>query len=49
MIVIPNKNEDVFVCTYDVDYTTGTYKTKVLNEKGKVILDEYSNIEAFEN
>ena len=49
MIVIPNKNEDVFVCTYDVDYTTGIYKTKVLNEKGKVILDEYSNVEAFEN
>lgn len=49
MIIIPNKNEAVFVCTYNVDYTTGTYKTKVLNEKGKEILNDYDSVEALEN
>ena len=49
MIVIPDKNESVFICTYDVDYTTGEYKTKVLNEKGKTILEDYNKIEALEN
>lgn len=49
MIIIPNKNEDVFICTYDVDYTTGTYKTKVINEKGKKILEDYNLVEVIEN
>ena len=49
MIIIPNKNEAVFVCTYDVDYTTGEYKTKILDEKNKEILDGYTLIEAIEN
>ena len=49
MIVIPDKNEPVFICTYDVDYTSGTYKTKVLNENGKIILEDYELVEALEN
>ena len=49
MIIIPDKNKAVFVCTYDVDYTTGTYKTKVLNEEGKEILKELELLEALEN
>ena len=49
MIIIPDKNKPVFVCTYDVDYTSGTYKTKVLNENGKIILEDYELVEALEN
>ena len=49
MIIIPDKNKAVFVCTYDVDYTTGTYKTKVLNEEGKEILKDLELLEALEN
>ena len=49
MIIIPNRNEDVFVCTYDVDYNNETYKTKVLDEKGNEIFKNYENIEAIEN
>ena len=37
MIIVPNSKNDVFLCTYDVDYTTGTYKTKALNEKNEEI------------
>ena len=33
MIVIPNSKKDVFICTYDVNYDTEEYKTKVLNSK----------------
>lgn len=45
MIIIPNKTEAVFICTYDVDYESNTYKTKVLNEKGKEIFKGYEKIE----
>lgn len=49
MVVIPNKNEEVFIATYDVNYESETYKTKVLNETGKEILTNYENVEAIEN
>ena len=49
MIIIPNSSKPVFVCTYDVDYSTGNYKTKVLNEKNQEILKNYSNISPIEN
>ena len=49
MIVIPNKNEDVFICYENVDYENETYTTKVLNSKGEKILKVFSNVEAIEN
>ena len=49
MIVIPNKEKDVFICTYDVDENNGTYKTKAINEKNEEILTEYDQIEPIEN
>jgi len=49
MIVIPNKEKDIFICTYNVNEQSGTYKTKVLNSKNEEILTEYEQVEAFEN
>ena len=49
MIVIPNKNKDVFICYYDVNYEKETFKTKVLNSKGEEILKQYNKIEPIEN
>ncbi len=49
MIIIPNNKKDVFLCTYDVDYDTGTYKTKALNSKNEEIFTEYEQIEAIQN
>ena len=49
MIVIPNETQDVFVCTYNVDYNNETYNTKVINEKNEEILEEYNNKTAIEN
>ena len=49
MIVIPDKTIDVFLCTYDVNYDEGTYKTKALNNKNQEIFTEYNQIEAIEN
>ena len=48
-IVIPNNKTDIFLCTYDVDYTNNTYKTKALNSKNKEIFTEYENIEPIAN
>ncbi len=48
-IIIPNNQKDVFLCTYDVDYTQNTYKTKAINSKGEEILTGYDEILALEN
>lgn len=49
MITIPDNKEDVFICTYDVDYENNTYKTKVLNSKAKEIFTEYELVEPIYN
>ncbi len=49
MIVIPNKEKDVFICTYNINEQTGDYKTKALNGKNEEILTGYEQIEALEN
>lgn len=49
MIIIPNSSKDVFICTYDVDYQSGTYKTKVLNKNNQELLKDYANITPIEN
>lgn len=48
-IIIPNNKKDVFICNYDVDHENNTYKTKVLNSKGKEICTGYNKINALEN
>lgn len=49
MIIIPDNTIDVFICTTNVDYTNGTYNTKVLNQKNKEIFDNYDLVEPIEN
>ncbi|MBQ2835712.1 MAG: WG repeat-containing protein [Clostridia bacterium] len=49
MIVIPNKEKDVFICIYNIDEQSGEYKTKALNSKNEEILTGYEQIEALEN
>ena len=49
MIVIPNSKRDIFLVTYDVNYETGEYKTKVLNSKNEEIFTEYESVEAIQN
>ena len=49
MIIVPNKKRDVFICTYDINEQTGTYKTKAINSKHEEILTGYDQIEILEN
>ena len=49
MIIIPNSKKAVFICTYDVNYETGEYKTKALNEKNQEILTQYEKIGTIQN
>ena len=49
MIIIPNQKQDVFLCTYDVNYDTGEYKTKAFNKNNEEILTGYDKIEAIQN
>jgi len=49
MIAIPNKERDVFICTYDIKEETGEYKTKAINSNHEEILVGYDQIEVLEN
>jgi len=49
IILIPNNSKPIFICIYDVDDSTGTYKTKAINEKNEEILVGYDKIEAIDN
>lgn len=49
MVQIPNKAKPVFICTYEVNYVEGTYKTKAVNEKNEDIYTGYDNIFALQN
>ena len=48
-IVIPDNSQPIFICTYDVNYNDGTYKTKALNEENEQIYSENEQVEALEN
>lgn len=43
-IIIPNNSKAYFICTYDVNYETGEYKTKVINEKNESVIIGYDNV-----
>lgn len=47
MIIIPNNQKAIFICTYDV--ADGAYKTKAINEKNEQLFSEYEQIEAIDN
>ena len=49
IIVIPDSTKNVFICTYDVDYKNGTYKSKAINESGKDIITGYDKVETIAN
>ena len=49
IIQIPDSKVGLFICTYDVNYENGTYKTKIINEKNEEILKEYDSISAINN
>ena len=49
MITIPDQKKDVFVCTYNVNYETGEYKTKALDSNNKEIFTDFEQIESIPN
>lgn len=44
MPVVPNDSQATFICTYDINYETGEYKTKVVNEKNESIIIGYDEV-----
>ena len=49
MIIVPNSEKPVFIVTYDVNYSDGTFKTKAVNEKNETIFKDYLNVSAIVN
>ncbi len=49
MIIVPNNSKPIFICTINTNYETGTFETKVLNEKGKELYTNYDKVEVLYN
>ncbi len=49
MVIIPDSTKNIFIVTYDVDYTNGTFKTKAINEKNEQVFSNYTNVSALVN
>lgn len=49
MVIIPNKEKDLFIVVENQNYDDKTYTTKVLNKNNEQILSEYSNVEPIQN
>ncbi len=48
LILIPNKEKDVFIITEVEDYKKNKYSIKVLNENGNLILKDYEDLKPIE-
>ena len=49
MIIIPDSKRDVFICTYEVNYTDGTYKTKAVNANNAQLYTTFNSVETLSN
>ena len=49
IIQIPNPSKPIFICMSDYDVEKKEYMTKVLNEKGEQLYQEYAHIQAIPN
>lgn len=49
IIVVPDSTKNVFIVTYNVDYTNETFKTKAINEKNEQLFGKYENVNAIVN
>ena len=49
MVQVPNKSKKVFICTYDVNYGSETYKSKAVNEKNENLFPQYEKVDVIQN
>lgn len=49
MVIVPDKNTDLFICLSNANYENETFDTKVVDKNGKEILTNYQRIQAIEN
>lgn len=49
MIIIPDKSQDVFVVVDGINYDTEKYTTRIIDEKGNIIIEGYSDAMPLEN
>ena len=49
MVVVPNPERNVFIVMTNVNYDSGTYTSKAINEKGEEIFTGYEQVEVLTN
>lgn len=49
MILVPDTSKAIFITISNVDFSNGTYKTKVFNEKKEEIFNNYELVEPIDN
>lgn len=45
-IQIPNPEKPIFICLYNYNESNNEYESKVINDKGETLLDEYKEVRA---
>ena len=49
MIIIPDSKKQVFICTYEVNYSDNTYKTKAIDSNNSQLFTSYNSVEVLSN
>lgn len=49
MIIIPDSSKTIFICQDNVNYGTGTYTSKAVNQKNETLFGNYDKVEVIYN
>ena len=49
MVIVPNPERNVFIVMSNVDYSSGTYTSKAINEKSQELFSGYEQVEVMQN
>lgn len=48
LILIPDKEKDLFLVTENVDYENGTYEVNAINKNGNIVIKDYQDLKPIE-
>jgi len=49
IVAVPDNSKDIFIATYNIDYTNKTFSTKVLDKTNRELLTDYIKVKTIQN
>ena len=49
MIIVPDRNEPLFIIVYEVDEASGEFRSKAINDEGETIISGFDRVLPVEN